>query len=202
MITVSPYARRKTNAIERTALRNDSVTVRTYDNYDTRASYGTELTSSLQFGKDLKATLSGNIFGRRTRGGTLAGGTTRNAFAVMQRANVTWTLREDLRLQVSQMYRSPMTAGVGRMGSFVRTGASLEKTFWNEKGTLGLEVEDPFNTSKIKVRTRRSDFHEKRIRDWDGRTVSFSFSYRFGDSDQKKRRGASSGRGLSPADGG
>ena len=201
-ITASPYVRRKTNAIEWTTVQQDSVTLRTYDNYDARTSYGAELTSSLRFGNDLKAMLSGNVFRRRTQGGTLDEGVTRDAFVVMGRANVTWTLLDGLRLQLSQMYRSPVTAGVGQIGAFSRTGTSLEKTFWDDKGTIGLEVEDPFDTSEIGLEKQTDNYYEHMTRDWDGRTVSLSFSYRFGNSDQEKKRGASSGGGLGPMGGG
>ena len=193
-ITVSPYARHKTNAIEWATVQDDSLTIRTYENYDGRTSYGAEFTSSLTAG-DAKATVSGNVYHRQTSGGTLEDGETRDALAFMGRANVTWTLLEDLRLQVSQMYRSPVTSGLGRLDSYMRTSASLERTFWDDKGTLGLEIEDPFNTSEIGLNKQTDTMHERLSRDWDGRSVSVSFSYRFGDSDQKKRPGQSSGGG-------
>ena len=200
-ITLSPYARRKTNAIEWATVQRDSLTIRTFDNYDARTSYGTELTSSLRIGSDLKAMLSGNLYRRRTRGGTLNAGETRDAFAVMGRANITWSVLDGLKLQFSQMYRSPVTMGLGRFGSFTRTGASIEKTFWNDKSTIGLEVEDPFDTSEIGLQKQTDDFTERMTRDWEGRTVSVSFSYRFGDTDENRRK-ASSGGGLGPMGGG
>lgn len=192
-ITLSPYARRKTNAIEWATVRDDSLTIRTYDNYDSRTSYGAELTSSLQAG-DAKATLSGTLYHRQTSGGTLDE-EGRDALAFMGRVNVTWTLLDGLRLQVSQMYRSPVTTGIGRLDPLVRTSASLDRSFWDDKGTLGLQVEDPFNTSEIGLRTQTDAIRERLTRDWDGRSVSLSFSYRFGDTDQKKRQGPSSGGG-------
>ena len=192
-VTVSPYARRKTNAIEWTTVQDDSMTIRTYDNYDARTTYGTELTSSLTVG-DAEATLSGNLYHRRTRGGNLDE-EARNALAFMGRANVTWTLLDGLRLQMSQMYRSPVTTGLGRIDPLVRTSASLERSFWDDKGTLGLQIEDPLNTSEIGVRKRTDTLQERLLRDWDGRSVSVSFSYRFGDRNQQKRRGQSSGGG-------
>jgi len=173
------YARRKTNAIEWTTVQDDSLTIRTYDNYDARTTYGTELTSSLTVG-DAEATLSGNLYHRRTSGSSL-GADARDAFAFMGRANVTWALLDGLRLQMSQMYRSPVTTGLGRIDPFVRTSASLERTFWDDKGTLGLQVKDPFNTSEIGLRKQTDTVQERLRRDWDGRSVSVSFSYRFGD---------------------
>ncbi len=130
-----------------------------------------------------------------TRGGDLESGVTRNALALSGRANVTWTLQPDLNLQVSQFYRSPINAGLGRMDARVRTSASLEKSLWNDKATLGLRVEDPFNTSEMGLRQRTGDFRERLFRDWNGRSVSFSFSYRFGNSKQKKNRPSSSAGG-------
>ena len=135
------------------------------------------------------------MYRRRTQGGTLDEGETRNAFAVMGRGNVTWTLLDGLRLQASQMYRSPVTAGVGQVDALMRTSASLEKTFWDDKGSIGLQVEDPFDTSEIGVEKQTKSYNEDMTRDWDGRRLSLSFSYRFGDTEEKKRRGGSSGGG-------
>jgi outer membrane receptor protein involved in Fe transport len=193
-VTVTPYARRKTDAIEWTTVQNDSLTIRTFDNYDDRTSYGAELTSSLKAG-NARATLSGNLYHRRTSGGSLEENESRDALAVMGRANVTWTPLDDLHLQVSQMYRSPVTTGLGRLDSYVRTSASVERTFWNDKGTLGLQVEDPFNTSEIGLRKQTDTIRERLTRDWTGRSVSLSVSYRFGDGDQKKRGPSASGGG-------
>lgn len=187
-VAVSPYARHRTNAIEwATTLRTDSVTVRTFDNYDANTSYGTELTSSMKVG-DVKASLSGNAYRMITHGGNLESGITRDALALSGRANVTWTVQPGLRAQLSQYYRSPMDTGLGQIDGRSRTSVSLEKTFWNDKATLGLRVQDPFDTSEIGLRKHTGDFRERLSRNWNGRSASLSFSYRFGESDRKKQR--------------
>lgn len=195
-VTISPYARHRTNAIEwATTVRTDSVTIRTFDNYDANTSYGTELTSSMKAG-GVNASLSGNAYRMVTRGGDLESGITRNALTLSGRANVTWTVQPGLRVQVSQFYRSPMDTGIGRVDGRARTRLSLEKTFWNDRATLGLRVQDPFDTSEIGVRKNTGDFRERLFRDWNGRSMSFSFAYRFGESDQKKERPNPSAGGV------
>lgn len=194
-LTVAPYVRRTTNAIEWKTVRSDSVTVRTFDNFDSQTAYGAELTSSLQFGEDVKANVSGNVFRRLTRGDALDDGAARTSVAFMGRANVTWTPRSDLRLQWSQFYRSPTTSGIGRRDAMTRASLSVEKTFWGEKGTLGLRVEDPFNTSEFGFRKQTEDFRERMTRDWDGRSLSISFSYQFGNADEKRRPNQGAGGG-------
>jgi outer membrane cobalamin receptor len=202
-VTVSPYARRTTDAIEWTTVRDDSVTVRSYDNYDANTSYGAELNTSLRLGKALKANISGNAYRRVTQGGPLASGARRTRIGFMGRAHVTWTVRPGLRLQGSQFYRAPMDTGLGRMDGRSRTRLAIEQTFWDDNGSLGLRVQDPFNTSEMGLRTRTGSVAERLTRDWDGRTVSLSFSYRFGNSKQKKNRQSQpGGGGLSPMGGG
>lgn len=192
-VTLSPYVSRTTNAIAWATIRDDSMTVRTYDNYDTNTSFGAQLNTSLRLGKDVKANLSGNAYRRVTQGGRLDPEARRTRVALMGRANVKWTVRPGLRLQVSQLYRTPMDTGFGRIDGYARTRASLEQTFWDDQGSLGLHVRDPFNTSEIGLRKRTGTVTERLTRDWDGRTVSFSFSYRFGNPDQKKDRPSQSG---------
>lgn len=204
-ITLSPYGKHTVNTIDwETSVESDSLTVRTYDNYDASTSLGIELSSSMRLGKTLQASLSGNAYRIRTRGGSLQGGVTRDAFAVSARANATWTVRPGLRLQVSQYYRSPITTGLGRMDAFLRTQVAVEHTFWNDRATLGLRLQDPFDTSDMGFEKRNSRFYERMTNNWDGRRVSLSFSYRFGDADKKQRRNrpSSSGGGMSPMGGG
>ena len=202
-VTLSPYAQRTTDAIEWTTVQNDSVTVRSYDNYDANTSYGAELNTSLRLGKALKANISGNAYRRVTQGGPLESGARRSRMGLMGRANVTWTVRPGLRLQVSQFYRSPMDTGLGHMDGRSRTRLALEQSFWDDKGSLGLRVRDPFDTSELGLQTRTGGVTERLTRDWDGRTVGLSFSYRFGDSDQQKNRPSQSGGGgMSPMGGG
>jgi len=202
-ITVSPYVSRTTNAIAWTTTQTDSLTVRTYDNYDANTSFGAQLNTSLKLGEDVKANLSGNAYRRVTQGERLDPDTRRTRVAVMGRANVTWTVRPGLRLQVSQFYRAPMDTGLGRIDSRSRTRASLEQTFWDDKGSLGLQVRDPFDTSELGLRKQTESVTERLTRDWDGRTVSLSFSYRFGNSDQQKEpRSSAGGSGAGPMGGG
>lgn len=187
-LTLTPYISRTTDAIDWKTVRSDSVTVRTFENYDSNTSYGTELTTSLQFGDDVKANLSGNLYRRVMRGGgTLDAGAAHTSVAFMSRANVTWTPRSDVRLQWSQFYRSPITSGIGRRDAMTRSSLSVEKTFWDEKGSFGLRVEDPFNTSEIGYQNRTQSFRERLTRDWEARSLSISFSYQFGNSDKKRQ---------------
>ncbi len=194
-ITLSPYAQHTDSAIEWATVQSDSVTIRTFDNYDGNTSYGTELTSSLQLGSFLKANVSGNLSHQIIQGGSLGEEVRREAVSVMGRASTTWTIQPSLRLQLSQFYRSPMESGLGRMDGRFRTSASLEKTFWDEKGTLGLRVRDPFDTSEMGLQKRVDGIHERLIRDWTGRSLSLSFSYQFGESNRKKSQQQSSGGG-------
>jgi outer membrane receptor protein involved in Fe transport len=188
-ITLSPYVRRTVDAIDwRTRVESDSLTVRTFDNYESSTSFGVELASSMRFGKTVQASLSGNAYRMETNGQNLESDLTRDAFAVMGRANVRWTVRPGLRLQLSQFYRSPIDAGLGHMDAFYRTEASVEQSFLDDRATLGLRVQDPFDTSDMRFEQTTGSFRERMTNDWQGRSVSLSFSYRFGNPDKKQRR--------------
>lgn len=196
MITLSPYGQRTVNSMDwTTTVRSDSLTVRTYDNYDASTSYGVEFNSSVQVGDTFQGSLSGNVYRMKTRGGTLRSGVTRDAFAVSGRATATWTIRSGLRLQTSHFYRSPIHTGIGHMDAYHRTEASIEHSLWDDRGTLGLRVQDPFDASEMGFQKRNQDIVERMMNDWDGRTLSLSFSYRFGDAERNHRNTPSSSGG-------
>ena len=195
-ITLRPYARRTVDAIDwRTRLVADSLTVRTFDNYAASTSVGVEVASSLQFGKTLQVSLSGNAYRMETNGDNLANTLTRDAFAVMGRANVRWTVRPGLRLQLSQFYRSPIDHGLGHMDAFYRTEASIEQSFLDDRATLGLRVSDPFDTSDMGFEQTSASFREQMTNNWQGRSVSLSLSYQFGNPDNKPRQQKPSSQG-------
>ena len=205
-ITLSPYVRRKVDAIDwRTRVVSDSLTVRTFDNYQSSTAFGIELTSSLRFGKTVQASLSGNAYQMETNGRNLESDLTRDAFAVMGRANVRWTVRPGLRLQLSQFYRSPIDAGLGHIDAFYRTEASIEQAFLDDRATLGLRVRDPFDTSDMGFEQTSASFREHMTNNWQGRSVSLSFSYQFGNPDDERPRQqnpSSQGGGMSIMGGG
>jgi outer membrane receptor protein involved in Fe transport len=187
-ITLSPYVRRTVDAIHwNTRVVSDSLTVRAFENYQSSTSFGVELATSLQFGKAVQASVSGNAFRMDTNGQNLESDLTRDTFLVMGRANVRWTVRPGLRLQLSQFYRSPIDAGLGHMDAFYRTEASLEQSFLDDRATLGLRVSDPFDTSDMGFEQTSASFREQMTNNWQGRSVSLSLSYRFGNPDNKPR---------------
>ncbi len=188
-ITLSPYVRRKVDAIDwRTRVVSDSLTVRTVDNYRSSTSFGVELATSLQLGKTVQASLSGNAYRVETNGQNLESDLTRDAFAVMGRANVRWTVRPGLRLQLSQFYRSPIDHGLGRMDAFYRTEASVEQSLFDDRATFGLRVRDPFDTSDMGFEQTSASYREQMTNNWQGRSVSLSLSYQFGNPDNKPRQ--------------
>jgi len=187
-ITLSPYIRRTVDAIDwRTHVVSDSLTVRTYDNYQSSTSLGIELSTSLQVGNTVQASLSGNAYRMDTNGQNLESDLARDAFAVMGRATVRWTLRPGLRLQLSQFYRSPIDHGLGHMDALYRTEASVEQSFLDDRATLGLRLRDPFDTSDMGFEQTSTSFREQMVNDWQGRSISLSFSYRFGNPNEKPR---------------
>lgn len=187
-ITLTPYVQRTVDAIEWRTTTSDSLTIRTPDNYDASTSFGTELTASLQLDRRFQASLSGNAYRVETNGSNLENDLTHDALAMMARANATWTVRPGWRLQLSQFYRSPVETGLGQLDAFYRTEVAVEHAFWNDRATLGLRVRDPFNTSEMGFRQQTRRFTEQMTNRWNGRSLSLSFSYRFGDADDQKPR--------------
>jgi len=196
MVTLTPYARRTVDAIDwRSRVVGDSLNVRTFDNFAGETSVGVELATSLRIGRTLRGTLGGNVFRANTDGSNLERQLSRDAVAVMGRASLRWTPRPNLDVQLSQFYRSPMDAGLGRMDAFYRTRLSVEQSFWQDRASVGLRVQDPLDTSDMRFVQSTDRFQETMINNWDGRSLSLSLSYRFGakNTQDRSRTNPSSG---------
>jgi len=88
-----------------------------------------------------------------------------------------------------------MDAGLGRMDAFYRTRLSVEQSFWQDRASVGLRVQDPLDTSDMRFVQSTDRFQETMINNWDGRSLSLSLSYRFGakNTQDRSRTNPSSG---------
>ncbi|CAH0994519.1 hypothetical protein EMA8858_00629 [Emticicia aquatica] len=97
-------------------------------------------------------------------------------------------LPKDLSAEVSMWYNSPNVYGMMRGNAQYAVNAGLQKSFWNKKGNLKLNINDIFLTSfwggktdfagvKLDIRNR-----------WDSRNARLTFTYKFGNQNVKAAR--------------
>jgi iron complex outermembrane recepter protein len=69
----------------------------------------------------------------------------------------------------------------------------VQKTVIKGKGTVRLNVRDPFHWQQYKGRTLYSDIDVKIFNRWDNRNITATFSYRFGKTSVAQARKRNSG---------
>lgn len=180
-ITVAPYFRYTTDEISwRERITEEGVTILTFENFETEESFGAELIGSLTLGEWLKSNASINAYKRVTEAGNLASELSNEALGYRTRLSVTARLSPDLRLQISQRYRSPMDIPGGRIAAEHRTDIALQQTILNGKATLNLRGRDLFGAPSELIQRDLERYYQQFFQERNSRSVQVSFRYNFG----------------------
>jgi len=189
-LSITPFFRRTVNEIERReTLRPDGVTVLTFENFASSNSYGVEVVTSLQAGW-VRGNVSLNAHRVVTDASNVDTDLSNNAMEYSGRANLTFSLRPGLDLQVSQFYQAPMDIAGGHIGARMSSDVALQKELFGGDGSLSLRASDVFDAMNFDVTRETDDFYTESVRDWSQRELAVTFSYSFGSSD-----GGRGGRG-------
>lgn len=196
-VTFSPFYRRTTNVIRfYQELREDGVTVRRPDNFDTSSSSGVELITSLDAGAllpGLRGYVSMEGFRMVTDGSNVDAALQNNAFGWGGRANVTYNLGNmfglgDLDLQATLRYRAPMETEQGRVGSFSWTDLALRQELFNDRASLTIRARDALGTAGFHNIIDQENIYSEFSREFGARALGFTFTYSFGEQRQQPQR--------------
>lgn len=112
----------------------------------------------------------------------------KNTFAWFTRLSSKVSLPYKIDWQANGMYRSPYNTAQGKVQGNISANTSLSKDFLKEKATLTVNVSDIFNSRKreMDINLPQSNSHSEM--QWRGRQVSLSFTYRFNQSKNDRRK--------------
>ncbi|MEM1095972.1 MAG: TonB-dependent receptor [Bacteroidota bacterium] len=202
--TLTPYYRRTTDVVRYFQnLRDDGVTVRTVDNFDTAESSGIELISSL----DNISWLDGfrgyaSIEGFRlvTDGSNVDSAFQNDAFGWGGRMNASYQFGNlfgfgDLDFQLTVRYRAPIETEQGRRGAFHWTDMALRQDLFNDQASLSLRFRDLLGTAGSINVVDQPDLYNEFFRDWGAQAVGLTFTYSFGEQQRNNRRQRGGGGG-------
>ena len=188
-LTLTPFYRRTTDAIQRALFVDDATGVQrfTFDNVDTQESYGSDLTLLAQFGP-VRGFASGSVFRQVVAEGDAASGVAADAVAWTLRSSVQVRLREGTDLQAFGFYRGPQEYATGRVSGFGFTSIGLVHKF-TDALTLALRVNDPFSTTQFEFRNAQGGRYEVvGVNDPAIRQVSGTLTWTFGSGPQRAAR--------------
>ncbi len=97
-------------------------------------------------------------------------------------------LPKSLMMEVSMWYNSPNVYGMMIGKSQYAVNAGLQKTFWNKKANLKLNVNDIFLTNRFRGQTNFANVNLAIRNRWDSRNARLTFTYKFGNQNVKAAR--------------
>ncbi len=163
-------------------------TITRFYNIARNRSVGLELIGRANITKTWNVTGNLNFFQTYFKGDEGLGINDNDGFNWNGNMNTTINITKQLAGQANFFYMAPRTLSQGSMKEMVSLDAGLKYDIMNKKASLGLNVQDIFDSRRFGMSTVNNtfiqDFERRRL----GRVYNFSISYRFGKSDISTER--------------
>ncbi|WP_017732671.1 outer membrane beta-barrel family protein [Nafulsella turpanensis] len=164
------------------------VTKATTRNLQTLSSYNLTMSAPVTVAKWWNMSNNFNAFYNQYEGLYLGEQLTSEQFSFNLNINNRFTLPAGFSAELSGVYHSPGTFGLARYLSRYAVNAGLQKTFWDKKANLKLNVSDLFNTLRFDDVVDFANMDYKTERRWESRVARLTFTYNFGNKDVKPQR--------------
>ncbi len=190
-LTFTPYWRRTTDVIRRVQrVRDDGVTVSTFENLAESQSYGLEAVLSFDAGgafDGLRGFVSLEGYRMATDGSSAEMDLSNDAFGWGGRLNLTYAIREGTDLQANLNYRAPMETEQGRSGSMVFMNAALRQRL-GESASLSIRARDPLGLASFSSIVDQPTLYQTFERSMGGPQIGVSFTYAIGQRPRQRDR--------------
>lgn len=134
-----------------------------------------------------------NAFYNKFSGPYLGESISNGQFSLNLNVNNRFTLPAGFTAELGGMYNSPRVMGIARIRSRYMVNAGIQKTFWDKKATLKLNVNDIFKSMRIDEEVQFANMNYRTQRRWESRQARLTFTYRFGSKEVKPQRRRSTG---------
>ncbi|MBP6022573.1 TonB-dependent receptor domain-containing protein [Ferruginibacter sp.] len=111
-----------------------------------------------------------------------------NFFGVDIGTEHAFTLPKMIKIQTSAYYSTPYRDGITRVRASYIVSAGLQKPLWNNKASIKINFNNIIGPSAYRARYLSNNLNIKWINQWEGRRVSLSFNYKFGNNNVKASR--------------
>ena len=187
-LTLTPYFRHTVNEISFfETLREDGVSVLTFENFDSSNSWGAEMIGTYKQGRKLNAYASFNVYRVVTDGSSVDTGLSNKAIGFSTRFNGTYNVSSGMAVQFSYYYRAPMDIENGRMAARQSADLAVRQKLMGDKANLSLRVRDVFNTMGFHILREDTRFFQEIDRSFQSQSVGLSFTYNFGKQQNRRR---------------
>ncbi len=178
-------------------IEGNTVSVTTFRNFDTGHSYGAEAMINVKPWKPLKLMLSGNVTRTVIDESGLEADINTDSYGYFLRGTATYSPLPSTDVQMFTMYRSPREIAQGTMSDMLFANLAVKHRFWENKGSLSLQVSDLFNSRRFEYNLVTETFEQTRERTFSNRYLKLNFSYKFGKFvDTQRQRGSGGGEDM------
>lgn len=188
-LRVAPYYRYTTDMWERIrTVDSAGVATNTWQNTASAEAYGSNFTLSLPPTGRISGSANVGLY-RDVRDGTNLPGDYHNSA-------ILWSLggqmgikvRESLTAQVSANHFPSRSILQGRDSGYTWTSLALRQDIWDGKGTVSLNISDPFDLSRYDSSSSDATYVQESRSSYSSRFVTLGFSYNFGSQPERQSR--------------
>lgn len=115
-----------------------------------------------------------------------------SAFSANFYAALQFKLQKGWEAEINGWFNTRSIEGTALNNSMGMFSVGASKSLWENKGKIGLSINDPFALLKYSGTTKLASIDATINSRWDNRTITLSFSYRFGKMFNTKKRSAGS----------
>ncbi len=195
-LLVSAYYRPTTDVIQRLNYRNasDQMMYSTSENVARSTSTGIELTAKNKFGKMLEISTNVNLYYYKINAfsyeidGQSVTGDARDNFTWNARFMASLRLPYDISIQGTFKFDSRRTLTQGYRPATCGLDMGVRKHFFNRMFTLAVNCRDVFDSRKWETYTESDTFLRHQVNRRRSRTVRFTLTWNFGNSNGKKKQ--------------
>ena len=186
-ITAGIFFRRTTDKIRHhTYVQDDGISVTTYENIDNTRTYGAELILSGVVVPKIRVTISGNAFHDEYDASNILNDYNPSSTGFSTRMTIMWSITPTTELSAFSFYRGPRDIPIGRIQSMSFSNISIKKKFIDNRFSISLRVNDPFNTMGFRINVSGEDWKRESSWKWESRYMTLNLEYNFGKMEERK----------------
>jgi ferric enterobactin receptor len=179
-IQLNPYLRNTSHAVRNIqSVDSTGITTSTYENVASVVQEGVDVNVTYRHGP-LTLLTGGSAYHYRSDANNLPGNLSVQADVWSARLNASWKLTPTLDFQTFANYRSKFRTEYGEQDSFTFINMALRQKLFNNKGSVTLRVQDPFNMMTFGSITESPAIVSSRLQNFGQRGIFLSFSRNFG----------------------
>jgi len=179
-VQLNPYLRNTSHAVRYfQTVDSTGITTSTFENVASTVQEGVDLNVTYRHGP-LTVFTGGSAYHYSSNASNLPGDQSTQANVWSARLNASWKLTPTLDVQGFASYRSKFATEYGAQDAFVFMNFALRQKLFNDKGSVTLRVQDPFNMMTFGSVTKNPAIVESTLQNFGQRGVFLSFSRNFG----------------------